>query len=60
MKEHELSKQYRQFLDRITDFTQNYSGEKLDKIDPKELIKIFMRREKLYKGIELDSLKYLV
>ena len=37
----------------MKDVTKNYSVEKLDKLDPKELIKIFMRSEKLYKGIEL-------
>ena len=46
-EEHEISKQYRQFLDRMKDVTKNNSVEKLDKLDPKELIKIFMRSEKL-------------
>ena len=30
-EEHEISKQYRQFLDRMKDVTKNYSVEKLDK-----------------------------
>ena len=46
-EELEISKQYRHFLDRMKDVTKNYSVEKLDKLDPKELIKIFMRSEKL-------------
>ena len=48
----EIANQFRLFLSRLQEATKDHSIEKLEKMDPKELIKQFMVEEKLYTDIE--------
>ena len=48
----EIANQFRLFLSRLQEATKDHSIEKLEKMDPKELIKQFMVDEKLYTEIE--------
>ena len=48
----EISNQFRLFLSRLQEVTKDDSVTKLEKSDPKELIKKFMVNEDLYSGIE--------
>ena len=48
----EISNQFRLFLSRLQEVTKDDSVEKLEKTDPKDLIKRFLVNEDLYSGIE--------
>ena len=45
----EISNQFRLFLSRLQEVTKDDSVEKLEKTDPKDLIKRFLVAEQLYK-----------
>ena len=52
-KEDEISYQYRQFLTRLKEVTNDDLNEKLEHSDPKDLIELFLSDSKLYTCIEL-------
>ena len=49
----EISNQFRLFLTRLKEVTENDTIEKLEKSDPKHLIQKFMINEELHEGIEI-------
>ena len=44
--------QYRTFLDRLAELTNHYKESELKETDSKDLIKLFLSKQKLYSNIE--------